>query len=98
MGHRSHPSWATFIHKISWKALTVRVVKSHRSRQEGNDEIWIFDARGIFQKGLSVRQSLPLQICEMKKDTREKVHILSAREISIFLCVEMAMSLKKSWT
>ena len=44
----------------------------------------------------SVRQSvtLPLQICKMQKNTREKVHIVSAREISTFLCVEMDICLK----
>ena len=47
----------------------------------------IFDARSIFQKGLSVCVSvtLPLQFCIMAaKNTSEKVHIVSAREISIF--------------
>ena len=56
-----------------------------------------FDARSIFQKGLSARPSvrlsatLPLQFCKMQKN---KAHIVSAREISTFLCVEMTMCQK----
>ena len=38
--------------------------------------------------------TLPLQICKMQKNAREKIHIVSAREISTFLCVEMTICLK----
>ena len=43
---------------------------------------------------ICVSVTLPLQICKMQKNTRDNVHIVSAREISTFLCVEMAMCLK----
>ena len=44
----------------------------------------------------SILQSvtLSLQICKMQKNSGEKVHIVSAREILTFLRVEMAMWLK----
>ena len=55
----------------------------------------IFDARSIFQKGLCVCVSvcrcnrvcvtLLLQICKMQKNTREKVHSLSARDFYILM-------------
>ena len=38
--------------------------------------------------------TFPLQICKMQKNLREKVLIVSARDISTFWCVEMTMCLK----
>ena len=37
--------------------------------------------------------TLPLQICKMQKNTREKVHIVLARDILTFLCVEMCLKI-----
>ena len=71
---------------------------SEKLSLEENAVCYQFLMRGASFKrvGPCVRLSVThlLQICKMQKNTREKVHIVSAREISTYLCVEMTMSLK----
>ena len=54
--------------------------------------------RNIFKELEKVNNALfderSIKFVKCKKNTREKIHIVSARDISKFLCVEMTMILK----